>query len=115
MGAGASNMNLNPLPLDTSPYYTSHHTGNVNSLSTALSADRRLADTLDLSVPARDLLGTLRELEPEARSEYLENLATLLQAGVVGVETLGVRGRPYDSFAGTRFADPRLSGARLAR
>lgn len=108
-------MIVDSLLLGLSPYYTSHDTGHVNSGPAALSVSDAIEDTLDLSAGARDLLSLLGELSPEARQQYLESLAHLLEAGIVGVETVRVDARPYRSFAGSRTADPALAHARPYR
>lgn len=74
-----------------------------------------LEDTLDLSGGARDLMATYAALDAPDRAIYLAQLARLLDAGIVGTETLEVRGAPYQSFASTRFADPALANATLRR
>jgi hypothetical protein len=100
-----------PIP---SVYYTTRHPGNVNRVAAPVSALSAVQDTLDLSAPARDLLGSLQGLEESERSEYLEILARLLAEGIVGTEALVVDERSYSSFASTRAADPDLKDARRA-
>ncbi len=72
-------------------------------------------DTFDLSDSGRDLHQHLQSLAPADREAYLKMLARLLKSGVVGTETLEVRGRSYQTFATTRLADPRLARARPYR
>ncbi len=81
----------------------------------SLSVTDAIEDTFDLSRSGRDLLQTLQSLAPADRESYLNNLARLLKAGIVGTETLEVEGRAYQSFATTRLADPRLAHARHYR
>ena len=76
--------------------------------------NQAIADTLDLSLPSRNPFQIVEELRPEDQEVYLEQLARLLREGIVGTETLDVRGQPYTSFASTRFADPELAHARPA-
>lgn len=68
---------------------------------------------LDLSRGARDLLGVVYGLPKDGLHEFLKLSADLLQQGVVGTETLDVRGEPYKSFLPLRIADPRLRDAPL--
>lgn len=79
------------------------------------TVSQAIEDTLDLSDSGRDVLQTLQALDPAERSSYLKHLAHLLQAGVVGTETLEVDGRAYHRFVTTRLADPRLADARSYR
>lgn len=69
----------------------------------------------DLSRPNRDILGTLHSLQGDELDEFLKLTAYLLQQGIVGIETLEVRGRPYQSFISNRIAAPQLHGARPYR
>lgn len=94
-----------------SPYYTTPHNRNVNRPAPNISVFDAVTDTLDLSAGGRDLLNTMATLSPAGQAEYLEILANLFKAGVVGTETLRVNGRPYQTFATTRFADPDLARA----
>jgi len=104
-------MIIHTLLPSTSSYYTSQHTGYVNTPSSGPSVPDAITDTLDLSSGARNLPATFNELSPLEQTQYLENLARLLQAGIVGVETVEVNGAPYKSFASTRVADPRIAHA----
>lgn len=108
-------MITNTILPDTSLYYTSQHTGYVNSPLRPATAQDAIEDTLDLSSNARNVLAAVSGLAPAERNQYLENLARLLKAGIVGVETLEIDGRPYQSFASTRAADPRVAHARPYR
>lgn len=83
--------------------------------SNNLSVSDAIEDTFDLSRSGRDLLQTLQTLAPADRESYLNNLARLLKAGIVGTETLEVEGQAYHSFATTRLADHRLAHARPYR
>ena len=67
---------------------------------------------LDLSSETRDALGAVSGLEGEERNQFLEIIASVLNRGVVGTETLEVNGQPYESFATTRLGDPRLMHAK---
>jgi hypothetical protein len=69
-------------------------------------------DTFSLSRAGHDLLDEFTSLPPEAQAAFLEDLANLLRAGVVGTETLDYRGEAYTSFLSTRPADPAVAHAR---
>ena len=68
---------------------------------------------LDLSRGARDLLGAVFGLPAEDLQAFLKLSTDLLKQGVVGSETLKVRGRPYKSFVPSQIADPYLYDAPL--
>lgn len=105
-------MNVDPRFPSTSLYYTTRNTGNVNTSGNPADALAAVRDTLDLSTPVRAGLDAIRNLRPDEQRQYLEILARLLREGIIGTETLEVNGQPYESFASTRFADPRLAQAR---
>jgi hypothetical protein len=69
-------------------------------------------DVLDLSQTARDIAGTYAALAPGERNDFLAQLADLLKQGIIGAETLKVRGEPYQSFIDVGIADPKLRGAK---
>lgn len=69
----------------------------------------------DLSRTGRDLFGALHTLNGAELDEFLSLTAHLLSQGIVGIETLDLRGRPYQSFITTRIAAPHLRGLRPYR
>ena len=78
-------------------------------------AFRAVDEAFDLSSGKRDIFDAISTLTPGEREEFLDTLAGLLHQGVVGIETLDVGGRPYQSFIETRIAAPELKGARPYR
>jgi hypothetical protein len=103
----SSSINIIPnAAADTSPRATD---------SNPITVAGAIEDTLNLSSESRDLAANYNALSPDEKTTYLENLARLLKAGVVGTETLTVRGQPYQSFVTNRFADPELAHARPRR
>lgn len=66
---------------------------------------------LDLSRGSRNVLGSVFRLDKDQLQEFLRITAELLQQGIVGTETLEVRGEPYVSYLPDRIADPRLRDA----
>lgn len=79
------------------------------SLSTIVPARNAQLESvngmLDLTAPRHTAWDNLYGQTPAERSHYLESLATLLKAGIVGVETLDVGGRPYTRFAELAIGD----------
>ncbi len=71
-----------------------------------------LDTVLDLSSQGRDLLAAYSSLSSADQEAFTQTLSSLLSQGVVGTETLEVRGEPYTSFATTRIGDEDLRGAR---
>ena len=65
----------------------------------------------DLSPGRRGLFSKLDRLDKEELDSFLKMTAGLLRAGIVGIETLDIAGRPYESFISTRAAAPELRGA----
>lgn len=63
----------------------------------------------------RDLFETLASLSVEEKEAFLKVLGHLLQQGVVGRETLEVRGEEVDTFVSTRIGSEELRHARRAR
>tara|TARA_R110001592_G_scaffold57055_3_gene173564 strand:- start:139 stop:471 length:333 start_codon:yes stop_codon:yes gene_type:complete len=110
---------MNPISSSIRPGYalqnsasdTSPHGKDTDSISVA----NAIEDTVNLSSESRNLAAIYNALSPDEKTTYLENLARLLKAGVVGTETLTVRGQPYQSFVTNRFADPELAHARPRR
>ena len=90
-------------------------TGHSAPAPTTPAVVSAIDDTLDLSSQSRNLPATFQALSAEDKHTYLQNLARLLKAGIVGTETLEVRGNTYQSFASTRFVDPEVTHARTRR
>ena len=103
--------------IDTLSISPSYRPAPAQSLHQALAptVPSALEDTLDLSSQSRKLPETFQALSAEDKNSYLQNLARLLKAGIVGTETLEVRGNTYQSFASTRFVDPEVTHARTRR
>ena len=78
----------------------------------ALGAVQAADHYLDLSRQSRDVLGRLDGLNDAELDSFLHMIATLVKQGIIGVETLEVRGEPYQSFITTRIGAPELRGAR---
>lgn len=76
-----------------------------------LAVTRATGDMLDLTAPRHAAWDAAQALTPEDRQSYLSTLATLLQAGIVGIETLNVNGRPYTRFAELAIGDEQHRGA----
>lgn len=72
-------------------------------------------DALDLSPNGRDFLGQFNQLTGPERDAFLKELTTLLDQGVVGYESLEVRGERRTSFVSTRLGDPELRNAAAYR
>jgi hypothetical protein len=64
-------------------------------------------DALDLSRGDKPSPGSI---DPASGDAYLRSLATLLRAGIVGVETRAVNGRPVERFITTAIGDESLRG-----
>ena len=79
--------------------------------SDPLAVTRATEGMLDLTAPRHGAFDAMGSLSPQDRASYLTTLATLLQAGVVGVETLDVNGHPYTRFAELAIGDDRHRGA----
>ncbi len=66
---------------------------------------------MDLSSRRHSPQEILQSLDQEDQNTYVAILSKLLKAGVVGTETLEVRGQPYTSFVSARVGDPDLARA----
>ncbi len=88
-----------------------HHA--PNDIAVGNAVDR----VMDLSLENRNVFTSLDGLSGEERDSFLDLLAGLLKQGIVGIETLDVRGRPYERFATNSIGDDRFRGAKdhLAR
>lgn len=94
----------------------------TSSSSAARKGDDRLAAAdaaeavdaaLDLSASGgRGSAGRYADLDPGARTSFLDMLSTLLSRGVVGTETVEVNGEAYVSYLPTRLGDTELERAR---
>lgn len=73
-------------------------------------------NAIDLSLPGRGgMVEQVAAMDPAERGGFLEQLATLLRAGVVGMETYNRDGRAVERFTEIAMADDRLRGATPAR
>lgn len=72
-------------------------------------------DVLDLTNERTGLFESLATLGGDEFDNFLELLATLLQAGVIGTEVLEVNGQRYENFAGNELADPNIARAPVYR
>ena len=94
---------ISALPAPTRPPFSS---GVARSAAAIGAVDA----FFDLSAGRRGLFGTIDGLHGEELDSFLKMTANLLQAGIVGIETLDIDGRPYQSFISTRAAAPELRG-----
>ncbi len=92
------------LPADGLPDFV-HDAGAISAVDTIL----------DLSGSRNGLIGALGDLSPEEAESLGTLLASLIQQGVVGVETLDVRGERYTSFITNRLAPSDAQHARPYR
>lgn len=67
---------------------------------------------LDLSMGNRDVLGAYDRLNKSEQRQFLDIIASVLDQGVVGTETLEVRGEAQRVFVSTRLGDAQLRHAR---
>ena len=101
-------------PTSAAPTATAPTTGNAAQdpklIPTATLFDA-VGVVLDLSLENRDVVGAYSQLSSSDKSAFLNQLSELMQQGVVGTETLEVRGEAYTTDITTRLGDETLRHA----